>query len=112
MTEPRIKTRVWIAAQVRLCDIVQVPVAVVRRGDADSGQVVIKRNRLDGTFEVFVRTIALSGAAAWRCATGAEPADEEAADRVIGRESDIDPDIWVLEIEDPAGRYEFDAPVV
>ena len=59
MTEARLKTDLWIRAQIRLCDIKFIPAVIARRGDSDAGLVMIKRNRLDGTFEVYARTTAL-----------------------------------------------------
>jgi hypothetical protein len=112
MTEPRLKTEIWVKAQIRQCDVAFIPAMVVRRGDADAGQVLIKRNRLDGTFEVFARTVAPDGGAGWRRITGPEPVDEAAARSVIDRETGFDPDLWVLEIEDSGGKYELDGPLV
>jgi len=38
--------------------------------------------------------------------------EEREADDYIGRRLKIDPDLWVLEIEDPKGLYEFDGKIV
>ena len=108
--EPRLKTALWVSAQVRMCDAAFIPAAVARRGDPDSGQVLIKRNLLDGRFEVFARSLTIDGAPAWRRACG--PEDEPEVDRVIAREAEFDPDLWILEIEDSHSRYAFDAPIV
>lgn len=112
MTEPRLKTDFWIRAQIRLCDIAFIPAVIARRGDSDAGQVLIRRNLSNGQCELFARTTALDGAAAWRRATGAEPVDETAGDGIVAREAGFDPDLWVLEIDDPNRRYELDAPVI
>lgn len=112
MTEPRLKTSLWISAQIRLCDIAFIPAVVARRGDSDAGQVIVLRNLLDGTFEVFARTTDLDGGRAWRQASGPEPVEYQAAQDLIDREARFDPDIWVLEIEDRDRRYELDAPLI
>ena len=112
MTEPRLKTEVWVRAQIRVCDLNFIPAVVTRRGDSDAGQVLINLNRLDGTFEVFARTSTLDGKPAWRTATGSGLVDAEAARVVIEREAKFDPDIWVLEIEDGEGKYQLDGPVI
>jgi hypothetical protein len=112
MTEPRLKTSLWISAQIRLCDIAFIPAVVARRGDSDAGQVMILRNLLDGTFELFARATDLDGRQVWRRVSGPEPIDYESANRLIAREAEFDPDIWVLEIEDRDGKYELDAPVI
>jgi len=112
MIEPRLKTKLWISAQIRHCDRAFIPAVVARRGDSDAGQVMILRNLLDGTFELFARTTDLDGARVWRCATGPAPVDYPAAEKLIVREAEFDPDIWVLEIEDRDRKYELDAPVI
>ena len=89
-----------------------MPAVVARRGDSDAGQVMVLRNLLDGTFELFARTTDLDGGSAWRQASGPDPVDYETASKLIAREADFDPDIWVLEIEDRDCRYELDAPVI
>ena len=112
MTEPRLKTNLWISAQIRLCDIGFMPAVVARRGDSDAGQVMILRNLLDGTFELFARTTDLDGNRVWRCASGPDPVEYGAAQKLIDREAEFDPDIWVLEIEDRDRKYELDAAVI
>ena len=112
MSEPRLKTGLWISAQIRMCDIDFIPAVISRRGDGDAGQVLIKRNLRDGTCILFARATTLEGGPAWRQATGPDPVDEPAAAEVIAREANFDPDLWVLEIDDPDGRYTLDAPVI
>ncbi|MEX2454125.1 MAG: DUF1491 family protein [Rhodospirillaceae bacterium] len=112
MSEARLKTDFWIGAQIRLCDLAFIPAVVARRGDSDAGQVLIRRDRRDGTCELFARTRTLDGATAWRRMTGPEPVAHPVADEMVAREAKFDPDLWVLEIEDPGDRYRFDAPVV
>lgn len=102
MFEPRLKSELWVKAQLRLCDVELLPAVVARRGDPDAGQVLVKvvRSRID--CDVLARRYIEDGARAWTCAvTGAE----SDCDAYIARELDIDPDAWVLEIEDAQGRY-------
>jgi len=37
MSEPRLKSEIWVKAQLRLCDVTFLPCVVARRGDADAG---------------------------------------------------------------------------
>lgn len=112
MTEPRLKTGLWVSAQIRMCDRDFIPAVVARRGDADAGQVLIRRDLRGGMCEIYARTSTLDGGPAWRRASGSEPIDAEAARALIDREVGFDPDLWVLDIDDPDGRYELDAPVI
>ena len=106
MSEPRLKTEIWIKAQVRLCDQACLAAMVVRRGDVDAGQVLIKRNRLGRGCELLARRFIADGARVWMVVAGGDGSDAECAcDAYIERETDIDPDLWVLEVEDPGGVY-------
>lgn len=112
MTEPRLKTSLWISAQIRVCDIAFIPAVVARRGDSDAGQVLVRRNLHIGACEIFARTTTLDGTPAWRRAGGDTPLDDPTAAELIDREAGFDPDLWVLEIDDPDRRYELDAPLI
>ena len=42
--EARLKTGLWVKALIRRCDLAAIGVAVVARGDPDSGAVLLKFN--------------------------------------------------------------------
>lgn len=102
MAEPRLKSRFWINALVRRCDLAAIGVAVVARGDPDSGAVLLKLNGLDGTCVVLSQIHRPDGARVWMRATGPDPVSEAEADAYIARQRGRDPDLWVVEIESAA----------
>lgn len=104
MAEPRLKTGLVVQAALRLATQQAIPIAVVRRGDADAGAILIKLNQLEQGFTILAQTRTLEGELAWLRATGAELVDEQTADAYIARQVKRDPDLWVVEIEDRAGR--------
>ena len=112
MDDARLKTGLWIKAQIRLCDIGAISAVVSHRGDADAGAVLLKIDRLAGGCEVLSRMRSLDGELGWIRGTGPDPVDEAAADDYVRRQIERDPDLWVLEIEDPLGRYELDGPLL
>ena len=70
------------------------------------GAVLIKLNTLDGRAVAYQRGYDLTtGARRWvELTSGAEP-DVDAA---IRRQTEFDPDLWVIEIEDRKGRHLLD----
>ena len=109
----RLKSAIWVQAQLRLCGLRDLPVYVVRKGDADAGVILLKLNNLDGGCRVYSQTRAASGALAWSAAGGDDNVMTESdADAYVERQASFDPDIWVIEIEDPKGVYELDGDVL
>ncbi len=110
--EPRLKSEIWAKALVRRWQAQFVPVMVCNRGDSDAGAILVKVNRFKEGCRVYSQTRTTEGDRAWLSATGAAPVDERAADDYIQRQMRYDPDVWVLEVEDQAGIFSFDDPVI
>ena len=102
MPEPRLASALWVAAYLARLQAAAIAVYVARRGDATAGAVVVKLATLDGQARAFVRR--------WDFATDTRPwavlaeGPEAAVDAALSREGARDPDLWVIEIEDRAGR--------
>ncbi len=110
--EPRLKTEIWVKAQLRLCDLSCMACAVVKRGDSDAGGVLLKINRLGLGCVVLARVLDGDGNRVWMTAAGGEAEDAAASheqevvvDAYIHRQLDVDPDLWVLEVEDATGKF-------
>lgn len=111
MAEPRVKAGLWVKMALRLGDADGRPGAVLRKGDADSGGVLVVLRGREG-LSVLSQIRAADGALAWMRATGAGPVDQAAADAYIGRQLKYDPDIWVVEFEAPDLLPPFEAKIV
>jgi hypothetical protein len=108
----RVPTDLWIKAHLRRLTGEGVYAALVRKGDADYGTVWINVARGDGTAEVYgPAPQALSAETSerrfLRMHKAATIADAE-ADARLQRARNDDPDLWILEIEDPRGRHGLD----
>jgi len=109
--EPRLKAGLWVKATLRLADKDGRAGAVLRKGDADAGGVLVVLRGREG-FLVLSQTRAADGALAWMRATGAAPVDQAAADSYIARQVRFDPDLWVVEFEAPDLLPPFEAKLV
>lgn len=113
------KSGIWVAAYVRRCHIEGAFAAVRRRGADEAGAIYIKINRLDGTGTLYgpapqaVFDEAQPSGRIFTVIVGREaPVPEANIETRIVREIGFDPDIWVIEVEDRAGRHFLDSAVV
>lgn len=108
---PRLKTALWVQVQVRLCDRDVIPIAVSRKGDPDAGSILLKLARREKRCLVLRRITTLDGDMGWMVVAGDGEVPEDEAQAYVEREMERDRDLWIIEIEDPEGRYELDGPV-
>lgn len=104
----RLRSDIWVKAYLRTCAASGAHAVVVRHGDDDAGAIYIKVSRLDGTAMAFGPAPAgWDGAATdrrWIALTGATQHPERDVDEMLRRESEFDPDVWIVEVEDKSGR--------
>ena len=99
----RLTARFWVDAYIARLRLADIPCFVVSHGDDTGGAVLVKLNTLDGQAQLFHRSFDLmTGARKWaELSSGAE----SEVDETIARQRRTDPDLWVLEVEDRAGRH-------
>lgn len=102
---PRLTSDLWVRAYLRRLQLINIPVFITSRGDATAGAVIVKLNTLDGNACAFQRSYDLDGNRIW--AVLAEGAERD-VDASLNRQRSFDPDIWVIEVEDRAGRHLLD----
>ena len=111
MSEPRVKSQLWVQMALRLGDAAGKPGMVLRKGDASAGGILVVLHGREGV-AVLAQTRAATGEPAWMRGTGAGPVDQLAADAYIARQVGRDPDLWVVEFETPDLVPPFEAPMV
>ena len=105
---PRLTSEIWVAAYLTRCRLADIPAVIVAKGDHTAGAVIVKLNTLDGQAVCFQRSFDLmSGERRWVVLAEGEDASVEAT---VARQREMDPDLWVIEIEDRQGRHLLDEP--
>jgi len=112
MSEPRLRTSIWVEAAIRRANLESIGLILLHRGDSQAGTVLVKLNQYPLGCTVLLETRDADGNRAWLKGTGPTLIDEPAADAYIARHRKRDPDLWVVEIEDRAGRLPFDARII
>ena len=104
----RLTAEMWVSAYLARLRLENIPAFVVRKGEATAGQVLIKLNRLDGSAILFQRIVdILTDTRKWDVLFDGT---EDEVDVSVDRQSGFDPDLWVIEVEDKAGRHLLDEP--
>lgn len=101
----RLTSSFWVQAYLRRLSLMDIPAFVVAHGDDTAGAVLVKQCPLDGTARLFQRGFSLDGPGPWEVLAEGPEAEVDAA---IARQRGFDPDIWVVEVEDRAGRHLLD----
>jgi hypothetical protein len=106
----RLTSALWVSAYIRRCQVEGAVAVLRRRGAAEAGAIAVKVDRLDGRADLYLpaaQSAFDSAKPTDRLFTPVaqpgtlDPADVEAR---LAREVRFDPDIWIVEVEDRAGR--------
>jgi hypothetical protein len=99
-----VKSVIWVKAHLRRCNAQGLPAMLIKRGAEEAGSIYVKINRLDG------HVLLLGpppgpvhdehGSRRWTALPAGEVITESEADDYLRRQRRIDPDIWIIEIED------------
>src|SRR5882672_4483757 len=110
----RLKSGIWVSAYLRRCSVEGAFAAVRRRGAEDAGAVFVKVNRLDGTADLYGPAPQSEfderrpSERAFSLALKGLPLPEADVEAYLARQIRYDPDLWIVETEDRAGRHFLD----
>lgn len=99
-----LSTDIWAGALIRRAEQGGAFAVVVRKGDPRAGAVLLKvLDRRNGTARLYSEATRGDGERVWM-----QPVNSQAEpdlDAYLERAIRIDPDIWIVEIEDAEGRH-------
>lgn len=114
----RLKSSIWVSAYLRRCNGAGACAVLRRRGAEDAGAIFIKIDRLDGTALLYGPAPQSAfgeddpGDRLFSLCCAHQPLPAADAETYLARELRFDPDIWIVEVEDRAGRSFLDHVVV
>jgi hypothetical protein len=107
-----LKTGFWASALIRRAELGGAFATVARKGDADAGAVLVKVTTRSGCARLYAPALNGEGEQVWiDLSAGALGVDEAAIDAYVRKRAASDPDLWLIEIEDKAGRHFLTEPV-
>ncbi|MCL3881319.1 DUF1491 family protein [Marivita sp. GX14005] len=102
----RLTAEFWVQAYLRRLSLYDIPAFVTAHGDDTAGAVLVKLNTLDGRATALVRQFDLmTGERKWDVLAQGGEAEVDAS---IAKQRGFDSDLWVIEVEDRAGRHLLD----
>ena len=105
-----LSTDIWVSALIRRAELAGAFATVVRKGDPRAGAVLVKvLDRREGQVRLYAEATRVDGDRVWMRPAHAE--HERDLDAYIDRAVRIDPDLWVVEVEDTHGRHFLTEPV-
>jgi hypothetical protein len=110
----RLKTGIWVAAYLRRAQVEGAAAVLRRRGAEEAGAVFIKIDRLDGTADLYgpapqsAFDEARPAERAFNPSLKTQPAPHADVEAYLARQMRFDPDLWIVEVEDRAGRHFLD----
>lgn len=105
-----LSTEIWVSALIRRAELGGAFATVARKGDARAGTVLVKTiDRRSGEGRLFAEAVRGDGERAWM--RPIQSAAESDLDAYVARAAKIDPDLWVVEIEDEDGARFLTEPV-
>jgi len=109
----RLKTSVWLAAYLRRCQTEGVFGAIRKKGAEEAGAVFVKVALMDGNAMLYApapQTVYDDSRPAERLfvPTAQQPVSEPSFEERLIKELRFDPDAWIVETEDRAGRHFLD----
>ena len=104
----RIPTKLFIDANISRCQGMNIPVYIVKKGDPNSGMILLKILDADYKCRLFGQMRDMDGVLKWFDRTGDEAIPEGEAGQIAAALANSDPDLWVVEVETRDGKNPFD----
>lgn len=101
MSDDRLPTGLVVEGHLKILDARGVFYYILNKGPYSSGVILLKLSDRQGRCRTQIQQRDLDGVLGWVNIFDDDVIEENKADEYIRKEIDRDPDLWVIEIEDP-----------
>ncbi len=108
---PRLKAGIFVRALIRRVEVAGASALIGRKGSDEAGAIILKVATMDGRVLVLNQARDGQGNLVWARVLG-DTVSEARANEWCAKQVTFDPDLWIVEIEDPKGRTFVDEPVI
>lgn len=102
-----VKSAIWVYAHIRRCNANGLFAALARRGAEEAGSIYVRIDLLNGTGALFGPAPGPAyderGERRWVKLIAGTPGSHGRIDDYLGRVKSVDPDIWIIDIDDRHG---------
>lgn len=98
-----------VQALIRHFDRQNISAVVRRSGDDDAGALLIVIDRREKSPSILSEVRNLDGALEW---SERRLAEDEHLPEILEKQADFDPDVWIIDIDDPDSRVTIDGIVI
>lgn len=110
--DQRLPTHLYVQAHLWRCSAAGIPAYVQRKGERESGMIVLKVTLPFQGARVYSQSRDLDGNLGWLAGLNGALVPESEADAYIERQVKRDPDLWVVEVESRDGSHPFDGKAI
>ena len=103
----RLTTSILVSSALRQSQANGIFAAVLRQGDEQAGTIFVEVEIDSAQSSLYGRRVGFDGEYEWICLTGEVPVSAADAAERLKKESDRDPDCWIICVQDPKGRNIF-----
>jgi hypothetical protein len=102
-----VKSAIWVQAHIRRCNNHGLFAVLAKRGAEEAGSIYVRIDHLDGTATLLGPAPGPAyderGERRWTELVRASPVSSASIDQYLARLRSIDPDVWIIAIEDRHG---------
>lgn len=102
----------WVESQCANLSARGIFHCILHKGNYGSGVVMVKIRKSAEQCALLIQQRDMDGTMGWMHATGKETLAEKQADSYIAQQTDFDPDLWAIEIEQDTLQNPFEGKIL